>query len=34
MEKKSFIEKENLFKAQTGIDFQTTFKKYHPKLLY
>ena len=34
MEKTSFVEKENLFKVQTGIDFQATFKKYHPKLLY
>lgn len=29
-----FNEKENLFKIQTGIDFQLTYTKYYPKLVY
>lgn len=29
-----FNEKEDLFKIQTGIDFQSTFTKYYPKLVY
>ena len=34
MRKILFNEKENLFKIQTGIDFQSTFTKYYPKLVY
>lgn len=29
-----FNEKEIFFKNQTGIDFQSTYKKYYPKLVY
>ena len=29
-----FNEKEDLFKIQTGIEFQSTFKKYYPKLVF
>ena len=34
MRKILFNEKENLFKIQTGVDFQSTFTKYYPKLVY
>ena len=34
MERILFNEKETLFKKQTGIDFQATYTKYHPKLVY
>lgn len=34
MRKTLFNEKENLFKIQTGIDFQKTYTKYYPKLVY
>jgi RNA polymerase sigma-70 factor (ECF subfamily) len=29
-----FNEKEEIFKKQTGIDFQTTYTKFYPKLVY
>lgn len=34
MRKILFNEKENLFEIQTGINFQSTYTKYYPKLVY